>query len=118
MLNATQIKVGGFYVSEKKGLVREVWKEENGDVHWRSYEFGSGEATGDNLVCSKNTLVQWADREATLEELARMKRTHADIKDMARTMELVEMMLHNISDERLLAEVRRRGLTVNKPRDC
>ena len=35
-----------FYVSEKKGLVREVWDEKNGDVYWRSYDLISCEVTG------------------------------------------------------------------------
>ncbi len=42
-----------------------------------------------------------------------MKRGHADVKDTARTMELVNIVLKNVSDEQLLAEVRRRGLTLN-----
>jgi hypothetical protein len=58
MLKAEQVKVAGFYVSENKGLVREIWKEENGDVYWRSYNLRTGAATGDSLVCSIHHLTQ------------------------------------------------------------
>lgn len=112
MLKADQIKVGGFYASEKKGLVREITDEKNGDVYWRSYDLRTGEATGDSLVCSKYHLTQWAEREATPEEVAKMKRGDADTKDMARVMKMVDLVLKNITDEQLLAEVRRRGLNV------
>ena len=114
MLEADQIRVGGFYVSEKKGLVREVWKEGNGNAYWHSYDLRSGEATGHSLLCSKYHLSRWADREAGPEEVARMQRDQADKKDMARTMELVDMVLKNIPDKQLLAEVHRRGLDVKR----
>ena len=113
MLKPSQIYEGGFYVSEKKGIVREVWKEENGDAYWRSYELRSGDPTGDSLVCSKYTLSQWADREATPEEVARMKRGQANVNSIANAMEMVNLVLKNVSDEQLLAEVRRRDLDLN-----
>ena len=36
-----------FCVSEKKGLVREVWDEKHGDVYQRSYDLISCEVKGD-----------------------------------------------------------------------
>ena len=42
-----------------------------------------------------------------------MNRSQADVNDTARTIELVNIVLRGVSDEQLLAEVRRRGLTLN-----
>jgi hypothetical protein len=113
MLKADQIRVGGFYVSESKGLVREVWDEKDGDVYWRAYVLRTGEPLGGGLVCSKYHLSRWADREATPEEIERMRVDQAVGKEMARGMEIANLVLQNMPDEMLLAEVRRRGLTVS-----
>jgi hypothetical protein len=90
MLTASQIKVGGFYVSESKGLVREVWDEKDGEVYWRAYVLRTGEPVGRGLMCSKHHLTRWADREAAPDEVARMRRDRADVKDAARMMEFVD----------------------------
>jgi hypothetical protein len=112
MLDVNQIRVGGFYVSEAKGLVREVWKEEGGDAYWRSYGLSDGEPVS-SLVCSKYYLSRWADRGATPEEVARLRRGEADVKEARRAMQLVDIVLTNVSDEQLLAEVHRRGLKMD-----
>ncbi len=75
-MKSSQIKVGGFYVRELNALVREVVQEvEDGGLYWRSYDLSTGRATGDSLVCSRQRLATWADREASDEEVARI-RTH------------------------------------------
>jgi hypothetical protein len=107
------VRVGGFYVNESKHLVREITHEdEDGNVHWRSYELETGTATGDSLACSPSRIVQWAAREATPEETARMNRSDAVIKQNARTIAFAEFILKNIPDEQLFAEVHRRGRRV------
>jgi hypothetical protein len=110
-MKINDIKVGGFYVSDKKGFVREVVEvTESGDVLWRDFLLSSGEPIGGPNMCSKYTLSQWANREATSEEIARFQRKKADLKENVRTAEIAEMVLANVPDEQLLAEVRRRGL--------
>jgi hypothetical protein len=105
-----QVRVGGFYVNESKGLVREVTHEDgNGYVHWRSYDLRSGRPTGDFLLCSPARILQWADREAAPEEEARLERWDAESTERARIMQLVEFVLKNLPDDQLFAEVQRRG---------
>jgi len=107
-----EIQVGRFYVGRKISyLVREITHERNAnDVHWRSYDVATGEATGDSGVCSKQSLAQWAEREATEEEKAKLNREQAEVKDAVKAFWHFENALRNAPDEMLLAEVRRRGL--------
>lgn len=108
-----QVRVGGFYVNETKGLVRElVSSMENGDVCWLSYSLRSGESWGDSGLCSKYNITQWATREATEEEVADLGRNKAQSDHLAREVELAQIFLKSVSDATLLAEVNRRGLSV------
>ncbi|HWE35036.1 MAG TPA: hypothetical protein VG406_00575 [Isosphaeraceae bacterium] len=108
-----EVRVGGFYVNEGMGLVREVTHEdEDGKFHWRSYVLADGSPTGDMLRCDPYTLMQWADREATPAEVARMRRDEAQAGEVAETMELALLVLRTVSNERLFEEVRRRGRRV------
>jgi len=105
-----QVRVSGFYVNESKDLVREITHQDgNGNVHWRSYFLRSGRPTGDSLMCSPERIVQWADREATQEEAGRMERLDAELTQRARAIELMKVVLMNIPDDQLFAEVQRRG---------
>lgn len=105
-----QVEVGGFYVNESKGLVRQITQQApDGRVYWRSYDLQTGKATGDSLVCEPGRIRQWADRKATPEEAARMDRGDAWTKEIARTMEWVNVVLTSVPDEQLFEEVRRRG---------
>ena len=107
------VREGGFYVSEKKSLVREVTHVDgDGFAHWRSYELRDGTPTGDSLRCAPGRIVQWADREATPKESAAMKRPEADRKDRMRFMGFLDNLLEMLPDEQLFAEVHRRGRKV------
>jgi hypothetical protein len=55
-------------------------------------------------------MAQWAEREATEGERAKLNRDQADIKDTVKAVRYFENALRNAPDEMLLAEVRRRGL--------
>jgi hypothetical protein len=112
-MKSFQVRVGGFYVNESKGLVREITHEEgDGNVHWRSYDLRSGRPTGDSLMCAPLWIVQWADREGTPEETARMERLDAELMQRARLIEVIEIVLKNLPDDQLFAEVKRRGYRV------
>jgi hypothetical protein len=111
-MHIDRVCVGGFYVCEKKGLVREITGETaDGMVHWRSYWLADGRSTGDSLMCSKDHLMHWADREATKEEEARFHRVGHDHKEMA-AMVMTNSVVACMSDEQLIAEVCRRGYRV------
>jgi hypothetical protein len=111
-MNPEEFKVGRFYVGRKTSyLVREITHERSADdVHWRSYDVATGEATGDSGVCSKQRIAQWSEREATEEEKAKLNREQAAVKEVAKAMRYFENALRNVPDEMLLAEVRRRAL--------
>jgi hypothetical protein len=74
-----------------------------------SIDVATGEATGDSGVCSKQSVAQWAEREATEEEKAKLNRDQAEFKDAVKTFQYFENALRSAPDEMLLAEVRRRG---------
>jgi hypothetical protein len=61
-------------------------------------------------MCSKTTLAQWADREATPEETSRFARGDAEIIEQAKAWDFANTLLKSLPHEMLLAEVRRRGL--------
>jgi hypothetical protein len=112
-MKAFEVKVGGFYVSQRRGLVREVTKEhEDGRVLWRSYDLRDGTATGDSFLCSSGQIHHWADREATAEEVARMGRQGANAIAWAQGAALAAEVLKRIPDELLIGEVQRSGLKV------
>jgi hypothetical protein len=70
-----QVEVGGFYVNESKGLVHEIMREDgDGYVYRRSYDLRTGSPTGDSLMCSPGRIAQWADREATADEVVMVQR--------------------------------------------
>ena len=106
-----QIRVGGFYVNEKKGLIREIVSEE-GDEHifWRSYHLDDGEPVAHRRsCCSKQAILRWADREADAIEIARLQREEAHAQEQEEGRELINEVLKQIPDKMFQAEVRRRG---------
>jgi hypothetical protein len=111
-MKVDQINVGGFYVNQKKGLIREIVSEESdGKIYWRSYSLDDGEPVAHRRsLCSKQAILQWADREADAVEIAGLKRAEAQAQEQKEGMELIDHVLKEIPDKMLLAEVRRRGL--------
>lgn len=109
-MDIRQIRIGGFYVNEQKGQVREVYREKDGDVFWRSYNLSDGRPVGNWYVCSKDHMTRWANREANAEEVARMQRSEADQLMQAEEQRLTEKILRSLSDADILKEARRRGL--------
>lgn len=112
-MKPSEIKVGHFYVKSGLGLAREIYAEaDNGYVYWRSYDLNTGRSTGDSLMCSKTTLAQWADREATPEEASRFACRDEEFIEQAKAWDFANTLLKALPDEMLLDEVRRRGLNL------
>jgi hypothetical protein len=108
-----RVRIGSFWVNEKKSLVREITGQSwDGNVHWRSYWLDDGRPTGDSLMCSVSHLLHWSAREATAEEAARMQRQRGLALAEVQENRLIDIALSSASDEQLLDEVRRRGLHV------
>ncbi len=107
------VRTGRFFVNDKKRLVREITAETpDGNVGWRSYQLSDGRPTGDSLMCSKAHILRWANREATAEEVARMRRDDAAARETERLEEFAARILAEIPTAVLLAELRRRGFGV------
>jgi hypothetical protein len=89
----------------------------DGNVSWRAYYLADGRPTGDSFLCSRKYMARWATREATAEEVARVRR-HGPSPFEQQERELIlgmaEASLRMVSDAVLLAEVRRRGLMPEK----
>ena len=104
------VRAGSFFVNEKKAVVREIIAETpDGNVHWRAYHLDDGRPTGDSLVCSKGHVLRWADREATAEEAARMRRDDAETREIAEMKEFAKQILAHVPIEMLPAEFHRCG---------
>jgi hypothetical protein len=115
MVDIGRVYVGKFFVSEKKGLVREITAETaDGMVHWRSYALLDGRSTGDSLMCSKHQIRRWAEREATEEEKATLERHALPIKELVAAA-MINDVLANTPDEQLIDEICRRGYKVVRP---
>lgn len=111
---ACDIRVGGFYVNEKKDAVRQVFDEpEPGRFHWRDYWLGSGQPTLFASVCSAETLARWAEREATPDEIERLNIEAGHLSHVARAQDLAAQLIKHIPDDMLLEEARRRGLQMS-----
>ena len=89
-MKAREIKTAGFYVNEPRGLVREIMNvRDDGYVEYYSYWLADGVWDGILGVCQKQTLAQWATREATGDEVARLKRSEAKQRRDDRERELL-----------------------------
>lgn len=89
-IRASDIRQGGFYVNDKKGLIREVWLiSEAGQTHWRSFYLESGKPANDSCACYPERIAKWANRVATSDEIARLDIQLADHLDRAATQSLL-----------------------------
>jgi hypothetical protein len=111
-----EIREGGYYVGGKgKGyLIRHVTRIEGSgwgaQCYWESYHRTTGEANCDGMVCSANHLYNWAEREATPEEIARLGTAPVPNYRDEFVESLKVTVLRGVSDQELLAEAARRGL--------
>jgi hypothetical protein len=116
-MKADDVKIGKFFVCERLGLIREIVVDVDGDVNWQAYDIKSGQATMDHGQCSKYQITQWADREASPEEIASIQyKDRLTEKESDFVRELITRALPVASDEELLNEISRRGYKVVKKR--
>lgn len=118
------IEVGDCYVREYLGKIRKILDAPSypfQDCVYEEYKLETGELTRDSHyhlhACSVSALLEWADRKVTAEEENRMRGlpSHQErLLDRSRCDKWDA--LHNLSDDDLLNEVKRRGLTLGKER--
>jgi hypothetical protein len=81
-----EIREGGYYMGDgKECLIRHVtYIHGEGRIAlclWESYYTRTGEATRDSGECIEKHLKNWAGREATPEEIARLRKTEPAFKE-------------------------------------
>jgi len=109
-----QIMVGHFYVNKAEDSIREVLSYEEGKVQWLGYCLRDGSSDGYTSFCETYSLANWAGREATSEEVARMDIINAHRKAQKRasdfTGNMIRTVIENVSPNELLAEIQRRKM--------
>ena len=106
------LKVYRIYIKENEPYARLIGAIADGYVRYHAFKRSDGKFIETSL-CHHNTFVSWADREATLDE-RRLFDTDAAAKaesEIAITKQ--RNNLDDISDEELLAEVRKRKLRLD-----
>ncbi|MCH7725095.1 MAG: hypothetical protein IH991_01245 [Planctomycetes bacterium] len=99
-MKATEIQTDHFYVNESKGLVREITDvRDNGYVEYFSYWLSDGVPDGILGVCQKRTLATWASREATVDEVAGLKRSEARQRVYARDQDLLVQLAESMPSQ-------------------
>jgi hypothetical protein len=78
MLPRRELNVGKSYVNENERIAREVIELSRMSVSYATYDLNTGKLCGASRRCMKRTLIQWADREATREEMANLQHHEAD----------------------------------------
>ena len=110
-ITTEDVQIGEFFV--KQYLVREIITEDYMDVNYRTYALDDGKPLQSTLSkCSKRWITKWAERKATPEEIARMKRKQAVTQEKDHVLALTLEILRLAPDELLLAEVRNRGYSI------
>jgi hypothetical protein len=78
MLGTSELTVGKGYVSELTQIACEVIELENRVVRYRTYYLATGEPFGGPRGSSRSRFLEWADREATHEEMGTLQRNSAE----------------------------------------
>ena len=77
-MKTREIETCRFYVNDSRGLVREVTAvQDDGQVEYFSYWLEDGVCDGVLGVCHRRTLAAWASREATEDEVGKLKTADA-----------------------------------------
>jgi|GEM_PF-5607504 len=72
MIAKHEITVGKCYINEKKGMAREVVEEvDRHKVKFNTFDLATGQLVPKPFqICFKSQIANWADREATSDEIA------------------------------------------------
>lgn len=111
-MSIRNLEAGKFYVNEVNSKVRQAMSVDGGDVFWRQFDLRTGETHDyDRGHCSTAYFVgQWATREATADEVARMQVETSNALLMEERNRQVKTALNLASNSELLTEVRQRHL--------
>ena len=111
-ISVDDIKIGKFFV--KSWMAREIVQDLGDDIGYFSYILESGEPRDDiKEICSKRHMTQWAEREATADEVLRMNKDEARTREKAFLSSIIAAALRDSSAELLLNEIHNRSSTVH-----
>jgi hypothetical protein len=106
-----EIEVGGVYTHAKGIFAREVLEiGRDGMIHYRYYGLSDGAVISPQAMCSSATFCNWITRPLTPAERSRLQPVRFDDTKGEQLRGLVQKAVAAVTDEMLLAEVRRRGL--------
>src|SRR5687768_16264922 len=104
-----EIKVMSFYLKRDGTDVRQVLNISNGNIFWQGYDYHSGKPRS-TYSCSVEYFATWAGRKLTAEEQERMQFDTAMQQLTKEEEEATDRLMNRVSDQRLLEEVKKRGL--------
>ena len=73
MLRKQDIGVGKCYVNYGRKVARAILEASDKVVTFITYHLDTGNSCGSTSVCTKIDFIRWADHEATLAEIAKLK---------------------------------------------
>jgi hypothetical protein len=79
MLTRRAVEVGRYYVNEERQRAREVLLVDHQTVHFNTYDLETGNLYGTpSRQCTRDEIIHWADREATVAETGSLHREEFD----------------------------------------
>jgi hypothetical protein len=73
MLERQTVTVGKCYVNNQRKVAREVVGADLETVRFITYHLDTGNSCGSPSECTRQDFIQWADREASPAEIARLQ---------------------------------------------
>ena len=84
MLQSQDVSVGKFYVNHARGIVREVVEVKKNIIIFITYHLDTGASAGNPSECMKQHFANWADREATSNEMAYLQNRNIHLLEEVR----------------------------------
>jgi len=73
MLDSRRVSAGKFYVNHARSIAREVLEVKKDAIIFITYHLDTGASAGNPSECMKQHFTNWAEREATLTEMTRLR---------------------------------------------
>ena len=73
MLHSREVSAGKFYVDRARRIAREVLEVKKNVIIFITYHLDTGASAGNPSECMKQHFTNWADREATLNEMTNLR---------------------------------------------
>ena len=104
---------GNFYLWTKGVFVRQVIGITDNQVHYRDFDYKTGEPFSSHSVCSLSYFEKSVVRVLTTDEACRMQIKRSDCESKDEMKKIKALLMASCSDEELLREVHHRGLLLS-----